>query len=250
MPSLIVADMSQERFRAIQKAVGMTYELYHCRNMEELTDLLFGIQPDLLLLDLMLPGGDSLALLRSANTAGIRPKVLVQSDFFNDHIGNALQGLDVFGVLSNPYKMEALVYKLEEIQLSLLDPNDLQTRRKRDIHSVMMALGFARNNAGYHLTVAALETICQAGHLLPMKHLYAQLIQRYGGTGTQIEKAIRDGIARAWEHRNEVIWKAYFPRSKGGKIPCPNNQLFFAQVGGRLLEQYSESLPYCEMNEM
>lgn len=242
MLKLIVADNSQERHRAIQKAVGKEYELYCCCDCEELADLLFGIQPDILLLDLMLPGGDGLALLRAANTAGIRPKVLAQTDYFNDHIGRALQGLDVCDVFKKPYTMEALVYKLEDIQLSLTEKEDIELLLRRNINSVLMALSFVRHNGGYNTVVAALETICHKGSLLPMKLLYQILIDTYGGTSTQIEKAIRDSISKAWENRNETIWKTYFPQGKTGKIPFPSNQLFLGQVGSRLLEQYAEEL--------
>lgn len=42
----------------------------------------------------------------------------------------------------------------------------------------------------------------------------------------QVEQAIRTVIQEAWEHRDEKIWKCYFPVGEEWKTKCPSNRDF------------------------
>ena len=74
------------------------------------------LQPDILVLDLMLSKKDGIGVLRAIGGCEHPPKVLATSVFMTEYISSAAASLGVQYLMLKPCDMEALVERLEEIR--------------------------------------------------------------------------------------------------------------------------------------
>ena len=73
---LLIAE-GTEAFRiALVEMLGDVYQIRTCAEGNGALDLIRSFQPDLVLLDLMLPGLDGITILERAVASGLRPTVL------------------------------------------------------------------------------------------------------------------------------------------------------------------------------
>ena len=97
---LLIADGNEEFRRALAAELQGAYHVRCCDDGKEALSLLRSFAPDVLVLDLMLPGLDGISLLQSAAASGLCPMVLVTSRFYNDYVLTALGELSVGYMLS------------------------------------------------------------------------------------------------------------------------------------------------------
>ena len=54
----------------------------------------------------------------------------------------------------------------------------------------------------------------------------------------QVERAIRTAIQRAWNQRDEQIWKLYFVTMPDGSVKRPSNSEFISRLAEQIICQY------------
>ena len=92
---LLIADGTEDFRLALSEILQETYHVCSCQNGKEALALLRSFQPDVLVLDLMIPGLDGISLLQAASSEGICPMVLATTRVSNSYVLDSAYRLGV-----------------------------------------------------------------------------------------------------------------------------------------------------------
>ena len=234
MLKLLIAD-STEAFRlALADNLRDTYRVRVCQEGHETLDAMLNFQPDLLVLDLMLPGLDGVTILQRAAEAGVTPVVLATTGLNTDYILAVAARAKISYLMVKPCDVEAATARLLELTERIEEPTLTRPDLRTEISNLLLMLGIPTNLRGYcYLRDAILAEIHQPGQQLT-KALYPDVGKPYGASGAQVERSIRDAVGKAWMRRNDCIWSQYFPLDAGGAIPKPSNAVFICTLAHHL----------------
>ena len=239
MKKLLIADASEEFRMALQDYLQDTYMIQVCREGNETLQMMESFRPDVMILDLLLPGVDGVTLLQKAADRGLHPTVLATTRFFSDYVLEAMERLSVGYVMVKPCELSAVAERLgdlmqrEEENCEVTQP-DMRTV----VDNVLRELSFQTHPRGYAtLREALLETIRSPGQQVT-KTLYPTIGKLCGGNTEQVEHAIRRMIHQAWTYRNQEIWDSYFGIGSDGMVTkCPTNKVFIMTVASRIVAE-------------
>ena len=208
-------------------------ELYHvrvCQEGNETLETMLSFQPDLLVLDLMMPGLDGISILQRAAKAGIEPVVLATTGLFNEFIAAGASRMNISYLMVKPCDVQAATSRLLELTERMAESSLTRPDLRTEISNLLLTLGVATNLRGYsYLRDAILAEIRQPGQQLT-KTLYPEVGKPYGASGAQVERSIRDAVGKAWLRRNDAQWGRYFPKDTDGQIPKPSNAVFICTL--------------------
>ena len=93
--TVLIADPCEEVAQGLAQALLPDFRVICCADGRIALEILDAEQPQLLILELSLPGLDGIGLLRQLNSRDLRPQVLVLTATGTDFVLNALQELPV-----------------------------------------------------------------------------------------------------------------------------------------------------------
>lgn len=235
MLKLLIAEGSEEFRLALADNLTGAYIIRICQEGKETLETMHSFQPDVMVLDLMLPGLDGVSLLQRAAEAGLRPVVLATSRFFNDYVLESLTRLGVGYVMKKPCDIDAAIARLADLSEHLNQPVFSQPDPKTVVSNLLLALGISTKLRGYaYLRDAILEQMRNPGCMVT-KELYPAVGKPYNANATQVERSIRSAIEKAWARRDERLWRLYFQADADGNLHKPSNAVFISGLATRLL---------------
>lgn len=244
MRRLLIAEASGILGKHIQKQLQDSIQTEICRDGDTVLELLSLFEPDILLLDLQLPGLDSLDILRSLRTSGRTTKVIVFGNRITDREQQILERLGVSAAFRKPCSLTSLLICIRELECADNCCVELEADR------LLLSLGMHMGRTAYQCTFDALCMKYRHYESAVTKEIYPQIAKRYGGNVKQVEKAIRDAIKTAWNRGNPSVWKLYFPPMRDGELRCPGNDEFLSRLARALLYRRDLRLPYEPMENV
>ena len=237
---LLIADTSEAVRESLREILAESFDLRTCCDGRTALELLHRFRPEVLVLDLMLPGIDGLSLLQTAVDAGICPAVLATTRQQNDYILDAAYRLGVSYIMIRPCEIGALVERIQDLSRSCSGkalPMDLSSQVK----TILVRLGFPTKPRSYALLHDAILWMADHPGAFLSKELYPAIGKMHGISDLSAEKDIRVLIHTIWEHRDDRIWQLYFPPDAEGNIPRPTNGTFITRIVDRLPTQLERS---------
>lgn len=236
MPKLLIADFSDEFRQILFDDLSGDYHIKTCRDGLQALELLRSFQPDLLILDLMLPGLDGISLLHRAQKEGIRPAVLAFCAYPGDYIIAALHRLGVSYYMTKPCDLQAVADRLADFAAELQPAPLPQANLNTAISRHLLALNFSARLDGYLFLQAGVPMYMKDPGQSMTKELYVSIGELFGKDRRQVERSIRSAIDKAWQNRDDRVWRQFF-QTADGSVPRPSNNEFFARLSGALAEQ-------------
>lgn len=198
-------------------------------------------KPDILILDLMLPKKDGIAVLKAISAMERKPIVLATSVFITEYVSNAAANLGVRYLMLKPCDMGLLVERLEEIRAgeSLRfpasrrpDKNSIETMVTNIIHEI----GVPAHIKGYQfLRDAILLTMNEPEYINAVtKRLYPEIAKKNGTTASRVERAIRHAIEVAWDRGDVDTLNSYFGYTIHNLRGKPTNSEFIAMIADKM----------------
>ena len=231
---MLIADSSEEFGGALADVVRGAYILRSCREGRETLAMLNSFQPDLLVLDLLLPGLDGISILRQAASAGLRPMVLATSRYVSDYVVEAMNQLGVGYLMVKPCDVRATAARLGDLTQRLKQPLFTQPDPRTAVSNILLTLGVPTKLRGYaYVREAVLERMRDPGQSIT-KELYPTVAALCCATPMQVERSIRSAIAAAWSRRDEQVWQLYFPTDPSGTRVRPTNAAFISRLADSL----------------
>lgn len=231
---LLIVDNTEDFPMALADLLKNEYEVQYCLDGKEALAMLHSFQPDLLLLELMIPSLDGISLLKAAADDGIRPRVLTFTRFYNEYTMSALAKLNVSYCMIKPCDIHATAERIRDLDpmasgqtVTGLDPREFAA-------DMLFSLGFVTKHNGYAYLVEAIILDSQTPDQSVTKHLYPSIALKYNCLRANVEHAIRTAINVAWSKRDDEVWKQYFLPSADGNIPRPTNAVFISRLSQEL----------------
>ena len=200
----------------------------------EVLELIQEKTPDILLLDLLLPGLDGLSILRRLPERG-RPAILAVSQFVSRDMAEEAGNLGAAMFVSKPYNVDAMVEnlsKLAESRQSQLHAPGLEEMVTSIIHEV----GVPAHIKGYQYVREAIMITVENMDVINSvtKVLYPEVARRFQTTPSRVERAIRHAIEVAWDRGDLETLQKFFGYTVSNAKGKPTNSEFIAMISDRI----------------
>lgn len=234
---LLIADSAEEFRTNLAEALQGAYYVRTCKDGQEALSLLRSFRPDILVLDLMLPGLDGISLLQNAVSGGICPMVLATVKFLTPYICESAERLGIEYLMVKPCDIRGTVARIGDLSQRIRQPLVSTPDPRTYVSNLLVALGVPTKLRGYPYLREAILLIARNRDQSITKELYPTVAAACGDRGKNIERSIRTAIDKAWQNRDNRIWQMYFPPGPDGVIPRPSNAAFISRLADSLLLQ-------------
>lgn len=191
-------------------------------------------KPDILVLDLMMPGLDGLSILKQLD-GDDSPLVMVTSSFVTQEAMAQAGELGASMFIPKPYSEGAMVDSL----LRLAEKADSRVHApglEELVTSIIHEVGVPAHIKGYQyvreaimITVEDMEVINSV-----TKILYPEVAKRYHTTPSRVERAIRHAIEVAWDRGDLETLQKFFGYTVSNAKGKPTNSEFIAMISDRI----------------
>jgi two-component system response regulator (stage 0 sporulation protein A) len=243
---LLIAEGSDVLREMLADMFRGSYQIFCCATGYEVRELMQKVAPDLMVLDVMLPGIDGISLLQWARGQGIGSQVLVTTRLDSDYVMEAAAGLGAGYVMMKPYDLSALAARVEDLSRLLMPPVVSCTDPESQVTGMLRALGIQPKHRGFACLREAVLICAREEHQSVTKILYPEVARRCGCAASHVERNIRSAIQAAWTSRNESVWRLYFTPDSSGHISRPTNAAVISCLADSIRSQKSKNMDFAK----
>lgn len=233
--TLLIADSSDEFRSTLISALQGNYRILSCRTGKEALEILGQTQPDILILDLMLPELDGISLLQAISVSGIHPTVLATTRLANDYVVEATTRLGVAYLMVKPCDIRAIVSRVRDLCSNRPRPSLSAPDKRTHVSNLLISLGISTKLRGYSYLREAILLVGSNPLQSVTKELYPSIARQFNCSSTQVERSIRNAIQGAWNQRSDSIWAQLFQPDEHGQILRPSNATFITHLADRMV---------------
>ena len=146
---LLIAEESEELRTALADLFRGSCQVHCCADGSTAQRELLEFRPDVLVLDLMLPGYDGISLLQWSAEQGIRPMVLAITRFCSDYVAESAQRLGVGYLMLKPCSLSALAARVADMNQRIRTASEPPTDPGSRISSLLLTLGVPPKLRGF-----------------------------------------------------------------------------------------------------
>lgn len=201
---------------------------------EDALRLIEDTKPDMVLLDLILPGLDGMGILRRLNGRN-RPVIVTMAAMaYQDTIVEA-GNLGAVMYISKPYHQGALIENL----LSLAEAGGGRPHTpglEELVTSIIHEVGVPAHIKGYQYVREAIMITVENMDVINSvtKVLYPEVAKRYHTTPSRVERAIRHAIEVAWDRGDLETLQKFFGYTVSNAKGKPTNSEFIAMISDQI----------------
>ena len=191
-------------------------------------------KPDILVLDLILPGLDGLSVLSRLEGEQL-PLVLVTSSFVTQEVAAQAGDLGASMFISKPYGEDAMVESLLRLA-EKADPRVHAPGLEELVTSIIHEVGVPAHIKGYQYVREAIMITVENMDVINSvtKILYPEVAKRYHTTPSRVERAIRHAIEVAWDRGDLETLQKFFGYTVSNAKGKPTNSEFIAMISDRI----------------
>ncbi|NLT40231.1 MAG: sporulation transcription factor Spo0A [Clostridiales bacterium] len=254
---ILIADTNDEFRAAVAEQISLDGDLELCGSVKNGSDALKIVElrkPDILLLDLLLPGLDGLGLIRAVNSLGLdkKPVTFLVSGFVNERIASQAADLGVAEFTLKPCSIGSLVERMKDSCAQSVATNisnvfsrdknckSLRTRVTEMIHEV----GVPAHIKGYQYLREAIVYSAEDMDIINAitKALYPKVAKAFNTTPSRVERAIRHAIEIAWDRGDIDTLQRYFGYTVSNQKGKPTNSEFIAMMADKLYLEMQDAV--------
>lgn len=205
-------------------------------------ELIAQLNPDAVVLDLVLPKLDGLGVLKGVNELNLKPKppVIFVSSFTNEHIVSQVSELGAYYYMLKPCDIATLVAVLCSINSKApVNSNSralAETSVETMVTEIIHEIGVPAHIKGYqYLREAIMIAIDDMDVINAItKVLYPQVAKTFSTTPSRVERAIRHAIEVAWDRGDLETLQKFFGYTVSNTKGKPTNSEFIALIADKL----------------
>ena len=226
--TVVLADANEEFRTALKQALEATgeFDVVGCA-----ADGLAAAQdiaerkPQLLVMDLLLPGLDGFGVLEQAAKDKVQMKTVVVSALYRDQI-----------VSPKPCELTSLLDQMRRAVNEGEESEDESQALEREVTAVIHEVGVPAHIKGYQYVREAIVIAVQDMDVINAvtKVLYPEVARRYSTTPSRVERAVRHAIEVAWDRGDLETLQRYFGYTVSNTKGKPTNSEFIAMIADRI----------------
>ena len=215
--TVVLADANEEFRTALKQALEATgeFDVVGCA-----ADGLAAAQdiaerkPQLLVMDLLLPGLDGFGVLEQAAKDKVQMKTVVVSALYRDQIVSQAMSRGVSFFMPKPCELTSLLDQMRPAVYEGEESEDESQALEREV------------------TVIAVQDMDVINAVT--KVLYPEVARRYSTTPSRVERAVRHAIEVAWDRGDLETLQRYFGYTVSNTKGKPTNSEFIAMIADRI----------------
>ncbi|NLM21481.1 MAG: sporulation transcription factor Spo0A [Peptococcaceae bacterium] len=259
---VILADDNRDFIEILQNYIEKQEDMVLCGVAYNGNDALTMIkekEPDIVVLDIIMPHLDGLGVLEKINEDPNRPKVIILTSFGQENMTQRAVQLGADYYILKPFDLETLGKRIRQLagaseitipmaassqavienRAVMADKKSgLQGIRDTDVEVTKMIqqMGVPAHVKGYQYLRDAIVSVIKDVSLLGAvtKELYPMIAQKYNTTPSRVERAIRHAIELAWDRGNIDFMNKFFGYTINVDRGKPTNSEFIAMVADKL----------------
>lgn len=251
---IVVADDNRNLCQMLQSYLQNQEDLHvvgTAYNGVEAWDLIQAQEPDLVIIDLVMPSLDGLGVLERINTRTTmaRPKVIMLTAFGQESLTHQAMMLGVDYFILKPFDLDILGKRIrsltqegQPLQTAVHSSSPIVTSVGNGINlgvevtNMMHQIGIPAHVKGYQYIRDAILMVVEDVSLLGAvtKELYPAIAKKYDTAPSRVERGIRHAIELAWERGHTETLKRIFGYSMNIERQKPTNSEFVALLADKL----------------
>ena len=243
--TVLLADANEEFRTMVREAIEKTGEFAVVGNVgtgTEVLQLVNQLHPDLVLMDILLPGLDGMSVLRQlrGQTGENMPKIILLSAFCTDQIIGEAVTLGASYFMQKPCEINTLLDRMGSVFSKPVVPEEHAVYLKNLVTDVIHEIGVPAHIKGYQYLREAIMMAVEDIDMLNSitKVLYPTIAKKYQTTPSRVERAIRHAIEVAWSRGRMETLDALFSYTVNTGKGKPTNSEFIALIADRIRLQY------------
>ena len=231
MRRVLLTDEYQEILDDLAQALGNHFELYCCQPGPHLTQVIADFRPELMVLDLSMPGYDPIELLRAVKHRDIR--IVATCLGISDHLVEILDEIGVRWLISKPLISGTVAAHLLELELELDGCPDKAMRSA--VYAVLLRAGVSLGRSAFRPLAESILFAVRNPSCSMTDQLYPHVARLCGTTTGSVDITMRRGIELAFRCRTPYEWRQLFDSTAAEK--CPSNSSFIKQLAHTVRKQ-------------
>lgn len=234
------------------EVIGRAYNGRDCLKMLEELD------PDVLILDIIMPHIDGLAVLKSLREMDRdkHPNVIMLTAFGQEEVMKKAVDLGASYFILKPFDLENLgnqIRQTQDLGVTMLhtgtkkgskpSAHPIKRDLEADITNIIHEIGVPAHIKGYMYLRKAITMVYEDIELLGSitKVLYPDVAKHFNTTSSRVERAIRHAIEVAWSRGNIDAISSLFGYTVNISKAKPTNSEFIAMVADKLRLEHKVS---------
>ncbi|WP_455538151.1 sporulation transcription factor Spo0A [Terrisporobacter sp.] len=227
----------------------------------EALDLVQKTQPDLLVLDVIMPHLDGLGVIEKLNSMDLpkQPKIIVLSAVGQDKITQTAINLGADYYIVKPFDFVIFINRIRELVTNKVVGAEPKARKNQEIQmtrsdyvkntgnieteitNIIHEIGVPAHIKGYLYLREAIKMVIDNVELLGAvtKELYPSIAKKYNTTPSRVERAIRHAIEVAWSRGKVDTINQLFGYTVHNTKGKPTNSEFIAMIADKLRLEHS-----------
>lgn len=199
-------------------------------------------QPDVLVLDVIMPHLDGIGVLEKLNELNLspKPKVIMLTAFGQENVTMRAVELGADYYILKPFDFNILATRIRQLAGGEKAPQYIAATKTNNLDvsvtNIIHEMGVPAHIKGYHYLRDAILEVIEDVNLLGAvtKELYPMIAVKYQTTPSRVERAIRHAIELAWDRGNIEMMTNFFGYTINLKRGKPTNSEFIAMVADKL----------------
>ena len=256
--NVAIADDNERILDLLEEIINMDKELHvvgKAKNVEDMSQIIRNKQPDVVLLDLIMPKMDGLTVMEKINqdkNVQKRPDFIVVTAVGQERITEDAFNRGANYYIMKPFNNEMLLNRIKTVrrpvrscekrndelssQVPYIREGDLENRVTNLLHEI----GIPAHIKGYHYLRDSIIMAVQDMDVLNAitKVLYPTVAKRYQTTSSRVERAIRHAIEVAWNRGKLDTLDELFGYTVSTGKGKPTNSEFVALIADTIQLEY------------
>jgi two-component system response regulator (stage 0 sporulation protein A) len=259
---VLLADDNRDFVEILREYINTQEDMVLCGiayNGNDALDIIRKEEPDVVVLDIIMPHLDGLGVMEKLGNVLKKPRVIILTSFGQENMTQRAVQLGADYYILKPFDLDTLGKRIRQlvgnseisttftpISKSVIQSDSTNYVEKSsnkptkivevEVTKMIQQMGVPAHVKGYQYLRDAIVSVINDVSLLGAvtKELYPMISKKYNTTPSRVERAIRHAIELAWDRGNIEFMNKFFGYTINVDRGKPTNSEFIAMVADKL----------------